>query len=421
MRRFGSLFVVAVALASSCGLAGAASRTASVASISAHLTKTTFQSSQARSVKVVYRFSASSRHFSYLLTLKKGAKWQTVKSVKKTGSFRGSQSMTVKKVFAGKPIKIGRYRLKLSPDKGSKLLGFSVVKTVPGLVPTSFFLPEISGTAKQGQTLTIWRGTWRNAPTSYAYQWRRCDISGTHCSSIAGASSPKHVLVYADAGSTIRVVVTAKNSHGSGSATSSRTVVVTGLPPVNTNPPAISGNAAPGQTLTATNGAWNNSPTAYAFQWRQCKSSDDCLDIQGATSSTFVLRDVDNNCTIRVVVTASNPYGAASETSSQTATISNLPPANNGTLPQISGNATEGQTLSTTDGGWNNSPSSITYQWQHCDTSGANCTDISSATAVSYTLVSGDKNYTIRVVVTASNTNGSAIATSNQTPVVAAP
>jgi len=190
---------------------------------------------------------------------------------------------------------------------------------------------------------------------------------------------------------------------------------------VNTNPPAISGNAAPGQTLTATNGAWNNSPTAYAFQWRQCKSSDDCLDIQGATSSTFVLRDVDNNCTIRVVVTASNPYGAASETSSQTATISNLPPANNGTLPQISGNATEGQTLSTTDGGWNNSPSSITYQWQHCDTSGANCTDISSATAVSYTLVSGDKNYTIRVVVTASNTNGSAIATSNQTPVVAAP
>lgn len=71
----------ALALAATCGLAGAASSTTSSGKISAHLTKTSFKSSQAGTVKLVYKFSVQSKSFSYLLTLKKGKKWQTVKSV----------------------------------------------------------------------------------------------------------------------------------------------------------------------------------------------------------------------------------------------------------------------------------------------------------------------------------------------------
>ena len=59
--------------------------TASAAKISAHLTSSVFTSSQTGSVKLIYRFSKPSKHFSYLLTFKKGSKWQTVKSVKKKG------------------------------------------------------------------------------------------------------------------------------------------------------------------------------------------------------------------------------------------------------------------------------------------------------------------------------------------------
>ena len=98
-----------VGLLSSCllvllmvGAASAAPSKASTAKISAHLTKTSFKSSQAGSVKLIYKFLATSKSFSYKLTFKKGSKWLTVKSVKKKGTFKGSKSMTVKKVFSGK-------------------------------------------------------------------------------------------------------------------------------------------------------------------------------------------------------------------------------------------------------------------------------------------------------------------------------
>lgn len=70
--------VMALALLGTCGLAGAASSSASSGKISAHLTKKSFKSSQAGSVKLIYKFSATSKSFSYLLSVKKGAKWQTV-------------------------------------------------------------------------------------------------------------------------------------------------------------------------------------------------------------------------------------------------------------------------------------------------------------------------------------------------------
>jgi hypothetical protein len=112
------------------------------AEISAHLTSTSFTSAKAGSVKLVYKFSKPSKSFSYLLTRKTASKWQKVRSVKKKGHFEGSKSMTVKKVFAGKSVKIGSYRLKLSADKGSKLLSFNVVKA-----KVSLFHPHSDFTA----------------------------------------------------------------------------------------------------------------------------------------------------------------------------------------------------------------------------------------------------------------------------------
>ena len=132
--------------------------------------------------------------------------------------------------------------------------------------PKNTSLPRISGTAKQGKKLTASTGGWKNSPTSYKFQWRRCNSSGANCSNISSATSSAHTLVLADVGHTARVVVTAKNAHGSTAATSARfpaAGTVSGLPPANTKLPTISGMAKQGQKLTATNGSWNNSPSSY--------------------------------------------------------------------------------------------------------------------------------------------------------------
>jgi hypothetical protein len=288
--------------------------------------------------------------------------------------------------------------------------------------PVNTALPVITGTATQGQVLSTTNGTWTNSPTGYTHQWRRCDSAGANCSNISGATSGTYTLVYADAGSTIRVVVTATNPYGSTPATSARypaSGTVTGLAPVNTVLPIITGTATQGQVLSTTNGTWTNSPTGYTYQWRHCDSAGaNCADISGATSGTYTLVYADAGFTLRVVVTATNPYGSTPATSAQypaSGTVAGLAPVNTA-LPVISGTATQGQVLSTTNGTWTNSPTGYTYQWRRCDSAGNTCSNISGATSGTYTLVYADAGSTIRAVATATNPYGSTPATSAQYP-----
>ncbi|MGE5275014.1 MAG: S8 family serine peptidase, partial [Verrucomicrobiota bacterium] len=89
--------------------------------------------------------------------------------------------------------------------------------------PANTAQPAISGSAVVGQTLQASTGTWTNSPTSYGYQWQRCDSSGANCPAISGATLSSYLVVSADVGSTLRVEVTASNSLGSGTATSTQT------------------------------------------------------------------------------------------------------------------------------------------------------------------------------------------------------
>ncbi len=86
--------------------------------------------------------------------------------------------------------------------------------------------------------------------------------------------------------------------------------------------------------------------------------------------------------------------------------------------PTVSGKAQEGHRLTASNGNWSNSPTSFAYQWQQCDSTGAGCNAISGATSKTYTAASGDVDKTLRVQVTASNSDGSAPATSQPTNVV---
>src|SRR5205085_1898144 len=132
----------------------------------------------------------------------------------------------------------------------------------------------------------------------------------------------------------------------------------------------------------------------------------------------YKLTHADVGNTIALLVTAGNSAGTSSAVSAPTAVIAAAPPSDQ-TAPTISGTAQIGQTLTAASGNWNGTPPlSYAYQWLRCDSTGANCNQISGATSNTYAVTTSDVGATVRVAVTASNSLGSSVANSADSGVV---
>jgi hypothetical protein len=208
-------------------------------------------------------------------------------------------------------------------------------KTASSIAPVNTAPPTISGTPQVGQTLTASNGTWTNSPTSYAYQWLRCNGGGNNCAQVANGTQQTYTLVGADAGRTMRVRVTATNADGSASAQSSQTASVaaaaSSAAPKNTSAPTISGTPKVGQALTASTGSWSGSPTSFTYQWQDCNvDAVVCTNIGGEVGKTYGVRVLDLGFRIRVVVTAKNDKGTGTAASAPTSVVTPAAPPPNG-------------------------------------------------------------------------------------------
>jgi|GEM_PF-974168 len=119
--------------------------------------------------------------------------------------------------------------------------------------PQESSAPAISGSAEQGQVLTASPGEWGGA-TSYGYQWALCNAVGALCTALPGASAQHLTLGSATVGHTVRVVVTAANGSGAGTAAGSPVSAT-----ISSDEPKITGftpaSAITGATVTITGSA----------------------------------------------------------------------------------------------------------------------------------------------------------------------
>ena len=89
---------------------------------------------------------------------------------------------------------------------------------------------------------------------------------------------------------------------------------ITAVPPaapVNTTPPALSyGGRYEGELVTTDDGAWDNSPTSFTYQWYR-----DATPISGETLNEYTLDAADADTYVSCEVTAINTGGSATEPS----------------------------------------------------------------------------------------------------------
>jgi len=173
---------------------------------------------------------------------------------------------------------------------------------------------SLSGTATQGQVLTA-SNTLADVDGlgPVTYQWK---ADGTN---IAGATGSTLTLTHAQVGKAITVAASYVDGGGTTeSVTSAPTALVANVNDAPTGSVTISGAAAPGQTLTASNTlADMDGLGPITYQWKAGGT-----DIGGAVGSTYVLTPSELGKTITVTASYTDSGGAAEAvTSAPTAAV----------------------------------------------------------------------------------------------------
>ena len=304
---------------------------------------------------------------------------------------------------------------------------------------------SIGGHASAGQTLTA-----TPAGGTVGLQWYDCTTptaagyvaSGapTNCTAISGAAGSTYVLAATDY--SYYVTVTATLTGASIEAVALSTVVVSEPAPALVNTPSLGISSAgflAGTQATPTALASAFAPSfnvTTTYLWYDCNAQQTspsttlptgCTAIGSTTfqpdssaSYTFTVSDLSSY--VLVQVTETNAVGSATlYSASTTGVITGASPTISGNSYPTLGTQTVGQVAVGGLGSWTGAPSptSYTYTWYRCNTSGiaagttlnGTCYAIAGSSSTvtttnpgtSYTFTSADLNHTVLIGVTANN------------------
>jgi hypothetical protein len=253
--------------------------------------------------------------------------------------------------------------------------------------------PKITGEAVVGRELTCSEGVWTGSPTKYEFRWFRENEE-------LSSQTNKYTITSKDPGHKLFCVVTAINGGGKGTSESAAFVVPEGggQPPVDKEPPTISGAGAAGEELACSEGQWLNGPTSFEYQWVRDKT----VSIPGATKAKYRVQTADEGHSLTCQVKANNKFGSGEAESAPLPITGQKPnPLEAPTISVPGGTARVGETVTCLHGAWEAAPApTFTYKWLRDGTE-------QIGTKEFYTLVGADQGNTLTCVVTASNSEGS--------------
>ena len=205
------------------------------------------------------------------------------------------------------------------------LAGTSVALVAAAVPATSAATPTYQGGAfagwgyQEGDVLTANPGTWTStADITYSYAW-------FDENSVALGTGPSYRVTGNDVGHQIYAAITANDGTPPPLIVNTPTVgPMHYRPPVNVEPPSVSGPMLEGSTLTATAGKWvsggaSKAPIELSYAWyRGCSTGPhfDCSNTGNiGGSSSLLLSSADAGRRLSLTVTASYPDGAGGQAS----------------------------------------------------------------------------------------------------------
>jgi hypothetical protein len=289
------------------------------------------------------------------------------------------------------------------------ILAGAAATSAAAQAPVNNLAPEVVGNPVVGERLVCGGGSWTGSVSKFSYRWLREGIPVA-----AGVIEDTYKVTLADQGYSLWCVVTATGSGGSAEAESSNSVTIPGpkpeSPPRNTGLPEVLGTPAVGQTLACSPGSWSGTPPpAFTYQWLRDQGRPNEAPIELATASTYTVVAEDAGHSLACEVTATNGAGAESKLSSNRLSVPGTKPEAS-VPPEVLGiePATVGDSLTCSPGTWSGSPApSFSYQWLRDGQS------IAGATGSTYTIAKADQLHSLSCQVTATNSEGSAKATSS--------
>jgi hypothetical protein len=187
-------------------------------------------------------------------------------------------------------------------------------------IPGNLTGNAITGDVSYGQTISADGSTWQGFPVpTLSFAWSRCDAAdGLTCVAIANTAST-YVVSASDLGKYIKYTVTATNTLGTATYSSTSTNMSQSTPTVVTNPLVIGGRVS-GNVLAVDSGSFVAYPAVTTtYQWYQCSAAiataqsavpGTCEAISGAVGSAYTQVASDAGTYVTVATTKTNAFGS---------------------------------------------------------------------------------------------------------------